>query len=536
MHSLFYKKNFQYIAVGILIFELLAVGFAFDIRNILAPNKGELSKILEPEQGFRFFLLVCALVVAIDAKTKKLHSALKAITFQFKPISCILHFIGFFLFLIISSKLDVTYNWPQGNLRSLYIFGWLLSAFAFVVALILAVMPINSIGNILIIIRKPILISAGTSFLIYQATFITQWQWQEFNALAFNSVEMLLKQVFSEVLVDQSQFVIGTPTFMVKIAKECSGYEGMGLIGAFIVLYLWLYRTDLKFPNGLLLLPIGLILIWCFNIIRITVLIIIGARISEEIAVNGFHSQAGWIAFIGVSFTVMWAAPKLFGNRQLVHVNNSQQHESLDMVTALILPFVLLLALQMLTTAFTITSDIWYPLKIIVVSYVIWRNKSVYKKIIYNPSIIGLWVGVFVFVIWCLAEYRQPNSNLAPQWFVEMPESYKAVWLALRVMGSIIVVPIAEELFFRGYMLNKIAEIKIKILDTRYISIIAWFSSSLLFGLLHQRWQIASIAGLAFAYAQHKSGKLADAVIAHYVANSLIAVMVIGFGQWTFWN
>ena len=91
-------------------------------------------------------------------------------------------------------------------------------------------MPINSIGNILIIIRKPILISAGTSFLIYQATFITQWQWQEFNALAFNSVEMLLKQVFSEVLVDQSQFVIGTPTFMVKIAKECSGYEGMGLI------------------------------------------------------------------------------------------------------------------------------------------------------------------------------------------------------------------------------------------------------------------------------------------------------------------
>ena len=70
----------------------------------------------------------------------------------------------------------------------------------------------------------------------------------------------------------------------------------------------------------------------------------------------------------------------------------------------------------------------------------------------YNPTTIGLWVGVFVFVIWCLAEYRQPNSNLAPQWFVEMPESNKAVWLAFRVMGSIIVVPIAEELFFRGFV------------------------------------------------------------------------------------
>src|SRR5690606_29514114 len=44
---------------------------------------------------------------------------------------------------------------------------------------------------------------------------------------------------------------------------------------------------------------------------RIAVLVSIGAHISPEMAVRGFHSQAGWIAFLGVALGLMALSRRL---------------------------------------------------------------------------------------------------------------------------------------------------------------------------------------------------------------------------------
>ena len=69
------------------------------------------------------------------------------------------------------------------------------------------------------------------------------------------TVHPLLRLSYTDIVCQPDERVIGTSTFAVRIATECSGYEGIGLLSVFVVGYLWLFRRDLRFPQALLLWP-----------------------------------------------------------------------------------------------------------------------------------------------------------------------------------------------------------------------------------------------------------------------------------------
>ena len=60
---------------------------------------------------------------------------------------------------------------------------------------------------------------------------IPQAYWKPLTSGTFFLAEQLLRLVYSNVVSDQSQFLLGTPTFVVQIWAPCSGYEGIGLRG-----------------------------------------------------------------------------------------------------------------------------------------------------------------------------------------------------------------------------------------------------------------------------------------------------------------
>ena len=66
---------------------------------------------------------------------------------------------------------------------------------------------------------------------------------------------------------------------------------------AFGIVWLLLFRKESRFPQALVLIPAGVVLIYLLNAARIAALILIGDAGAERIALGGFHSQAGWIAF-----------------------------------------------------------------------------------------------------------------------------------------------------------------------------------------------------------------------------------------------
>jgi len=79
---------------------------------------------------------------------------------------------------------------------------------------------------------------------------------------------------------------------------------GSSTLGA----YIWFFRRQLRFPQAWLLLPLGAGAIWLANVVRIFALVMVGTWISADVATGGFHSQAGWMAFIAVGLGLMLLA------------------------------------------------------------------------------------------------------------------------------------------------------------------------------------------------------------------------------------
>ena len=131
--------------------------------------------------------------------------------------------------------------------------------------------------------------------------------WESFHGSTFWAVRGVLGLFYGDIVCRPDEFVLGTPRFQVEISPQCSGFEGIGLIWAFLGACFWWFRHELRFPQALLLIPLGTALSWVFNVLRIAALIALGDRGWDAMAVGGFHSQAGWLAFNGIALGLVVA-------------------------------------------------------------------------------------------------------------------------------------------------------------------------------------------------------------------------------------
>jgi CAAX prenyl protease-like protein len=116
-----------------------------------------------------------------------------------------------------------------------------------------------------------------------------------------------------------------------------------------------------------------------------------------------------------------------------------------------------------------------------------------------------------------------------------MGTGWATVWLVFRVIGSVITVPIAEELAFRGYLCRRLIASDFQDVPMGKFTWFSFVLSSVLFGILHGRWFAGTLAGLAFALVLYRHKRLSDAVWAHAITNALIAVYVLSTATWTMW-
>jgi CAAX prenyl protease-like protein len=119
---------------------------------------------------------------------------------------------------------------------------------------------------------------------------------------------------------------------------------------------------------------------------------------------------------------------------------------------------------------------------------------------------------------------------------VTLPATWATAWLCCRVVGSVITVPIAEELAFRGFLIRRLVSADFEKVPATRFSWFAFLLSSAAFGILHQdRWLAGVIAGMLYALALYRRGELADAIVAHATTNALIAGYVLATGSWGLW-
>jgi exosortase E/protease (VPEID-CTERM system) len=376
---------------------------------------------------------------------------------------------------------------------------------------------------------------------------------------AFHSVQFVLNLFLPQLLVDAQTFTIGTPQFQVIIAQPCSGLEGLGLVLVFTTVWLWYFRKESRFPYALLLVPCALISVWALNILRIAGLVLIGNAGAPDVAMVGFHSQAGWIAFTAVTLAFSLATRKLAWVRKLpvVPAFNSPSNDPVGLplassialpiseavgespaTGAYLLPFLAILAASFLSKAISGYFEWAYPLRFVAAAIVLWHFRAEYSKLNFRFGWRAPLTGIAVFLIWIAPTLWATQTSISTTGasLAALSPAARVAWIVFRIAAAVLAVPLAEELAFRGYLARRFITRDFDKLPFRSLTLLPIALSSVAFGFMHgHNWIVGIIAGLAFAAVLRSKGRIGDAVAAHATANLLLAVWVLSRGDWAQW-
>jgi exosortase E/protease (VPEID-CTERM system) len=379
-----------------------------------------------------------------------------------------------------------------------------------------------------------VLAGAGVGVAAWLAGGFTTTFWRPLSLATLSVVSALLRPFFPDVEANPEDVSLRLRDFEITIAPECSGLEGVGLIAVMIVGYLIAFRKTLRFPAAFALLPLAIATVWIGNALRMSGLMLLGAFGDPELALGGFHSKAGWAFFcvIALGFAVLGRRARLFAREPEVPGTITD-----NPTAGYLMPVLGLIAGALVTGMFTRAVDTWYVLRIGLAVGLLVAFRRYYRDLSFGFSPIAMGVGLLVGAVWiATAPVNQDAVLLVSETFEGKSRGFYWSWLATRVVGSCLVVPVCEELAFRGYLLRRLIDRDFTSVSFMKWSPIAIVGSSLAFGLVHERWVAAALAGLAYALVQLRSGRLADAVVAHSASNVVIAVWVLAKDAWWLWQ
>jgi CAAX prenyl protease-like protein len=164
-----------------------------------------------------------------------------------------------------------------------------------------------------------------------------------------------------------------------------------------------------------------------------------------------------------------------------------------------------------------------------------------------SKPLLSILVGIAVFVLWAA-----PDA-IAPWWHHTMvfdnpivghpagntPPALKhdPAFLLFRVAISVVAVPILEELFWRGWLMRWIVDSKnFERVPLGTYAPAAFWLVAILFACEHGSfWDVGLAAGIVYNWWMIRTRNLWDCILAHAVTNGILAVYVIGAGQWQYW-
>lgn len=199
-----------------------------------------------------------------------------------------------------------------------------------------------------------------------------------------------------------------------------------------------------------------------------------------------------------------------------------------------------------------------YPVKTIVVAGALWFFRKHYEELRLNFSLLALLVGLAVIVIWIaidpfypkLAELMwrferflnalsgQPPPSFPPPLLDPtsiQPVTLQWTFIAFRVAGAVVVVPVMEELFWRAFMIRWLVDEDFKKVPVGTFTWSSFAFTVALFGAEHNEWVAGLICGALYNWLYYRRKDVFSCVVAHAVSNAALAAWVLARGDWKFW-
>jgi exosortase E/protease (VPEID-CTERM system) len=376
---------------------------------------------------------------------------------------------------------------------------------------------------------------------------VSQMLWAPAAELTFRIVAILLRPMLPALMTDPATLTLDTGRFAVQIAEECSGLEGVGLMLAFCAAWLWFFRREYYFPRAFIVVPLGVLLVFLLNAVRIAALVLIGDAGYERVATVGFHSQAGWIGFNLAAFGVAilahtnpWLSRTAYARRSLrdgaIAPGHTADPAEINWTAAYLMPLLVVLAAGMISHALSTGFESLYPLRLAAALAVLWIYRRAYAELDLRFGWRGPAVGAGVFLLWIACAAFMTSPAREPALLSSMPVPARSLWIGCRVLAAVFTVPIAEELAYRGYLLRRLTAARFETVSYASARWPALAVSAVAFGIMHAGlWLPGIAAGLAYGALAMRTNRLGECIAAHAVTNALLAVYVLSFDQWQLW-
>jgi CAAX prenyl protease-like protein len=212
-------------------------------------------------------------------------------------------------------------------------------------------------------------------------------------------------------------------------------------------------------------------------------------------------------------------------------------------------PFIVFVALTALQPYAGASGAYWiYLVKVIVVGAMLWEARTLIPEMRWRLTWEGLLVGVAVFVLWVklgvviraaglgsFGEWHLSSRPWNPIAFYGSGSALAVFFVAVRLAGSVAVVPPLEEVFYRSFVYRYLAKPDFQLVPIGQFFWMPFIVTSLLFGFEHREWLAGVLCGFAYQGLVCWKKRVGDAITAHAVTNALLGYWVIAKDQWQFW-
>jgi CAAX prenyl protease-like protein len=116
------------------------------------------------------------------------------------------------------------------------------------------------------------------------------------------------------------------------------------------------------------------------------------------------------------------------------------------------------------------------------------------------------------------------------------PTSLTPLMLTLRTARAALLVPILEELFWRGWLPRWIQDSRIDRVPLGQYTPLAFWATALLFAAEHGPfWEVGLLTGIIYNWWMRRTRSLGDLILVHAVTNLALSLFVISTRNWAFW-
>ncbi|MDR3629515.1 MAG: CAAX prenyl protease-related protein [Desulfocapsaceae bacterium] len=184
-----------------------------------------------------------------------------------------------------------------------------------------------------------------------------------------------------------------------------------------------------------------------------------------------------------------------------------------------------------------------YIPRIVATAALLWYFRADYPELRWSdlrqglPTLFSFAVGLGVFALWIrmtwpFAVFGTLNAYDPAS---IQPASLYIIFIAFRLLGSSIIVPIMEELFWRSFIVRYIIRTDFDQVPIGVFTLTSFCISAVLFGMEHNLWLAGIMAGSLYNLLLYKTRSIAQCILAHAVTNGILGCYVLTMHSWIFW-